>query len=295
MPTGRNEYLFKSQLRNLLIGVFVFNVAIYSSSGFSQSVPNLQTGTSALEELAPGAHNRPAVFDAAPYIEIGSSYDQLTNNYASWSSQYLNLSVPLKENGLVNVQAQNVQRFSMVDQELNVAYAYPVSAGVLNIEGGYSANPNFLPISTVGLGWNGRLPQNFGYIVAANQKQYSESYSNAFTNMLSLGIEKYIGEFRFAYVGMISSINKSEGAFASKIQGQWFSENNNRLGLTYAQGMEPEVVALNNLNSIQFQYIQLDGLYWITKTVGLTSAIWHGKEGSYYQRNGGQLGVRVTF
>lgn len=267
----------------------------FSQNSISQEVPNLQIGTSDIEEMSLSGKARPVVFDAAPYIEIGSSFDQLTNNYANWSSQYLNLSLPLQENGLVNIQAQNVQRFSMVDQELDVSYAYPLKYGVVNIEGGYSANPNFLPQTSVGVGWNGKLPQNFGYIIAANQKQYSQSYANASTNLYNLGLEKYWGQFRFAYVGMISSINRDQGSFASKVQAQWISDTNNRLGLTYAQGMEPTVVALNNLSSIQFQYIQLDGLYWVTKTVGITSAIWHGKEGSYYQRNGGQLGLRVSF
>ena len=262
---------------------------------YAQDAINVQIGATALDELQAGNSGRPAVFDAAPYVEIGSNYDQLTNNYASWSAQYLNLSVPLKENGLVNVQAQNVQRFSMVDQDLNIAYAYPTKSGVINLDGGYSANPNFLPQTSLGLGWNGKLPQGFGYIVAANQKQYSESYANAATNMYSLGLEKYIGEFRFAYVGMISSINRNQGSFASKVQGQWIGSSANRIGLTYAQGMEPAVVALNNLASIQFQYFQIDSLYWITKTIGVTTALWHGKEGSYYQRNGGQLGLRATF
>ena len=261
----------------------------------AQDAVNVQIGAGALDELSPGKSGRPAVFDAAPYVEIGSNFDQLTNNYAAWSAQYLNLSLPLKENGLVNIQAQNVQRFSMVDQDLNVAYAYPTKLGVINLDTAYSANPNFLPQTSLGLGWNGKLPEGFGYIVSANQKQYSESYANASTNMYSLGLEKYIGEFRLAYVGMVSSINRNQGSFASKVQGQWIGSSDNRIGLTYAQGMEPAVVALNNLASIQFQYVQIDSLYWITKTIGLTTALWHGKEGSYYQRNGGQLGLRATF
>lgn len=281
-------------MRNAL-GILFFISSTFCQNSFAQDNQNIQIGATALDELEPGSYARPAVFDAAPYVEIGSNYDQLTNNYASWSAQYLNLSVPLQENGLVNVQAQNVQRFSMVDQDLNIAYAYPTKSGVINVEGAYSANPNFLPQTSLGLGWNGKLPEGFGYIVAANQKQYSESYANASTNMYSLGVEKYIGEFRFSYVGMISSINRNQGSFASKVQGQWIGSSANRIGLTYAQGMEPAVVALNNLASIQFQYMQIDGLYWMTKTVGLTTALWHGKEGSYYQRNGGQLGLRITF
>lgn len=281
-------------MRGALRALVLINLICIQQS-FAQDAQNIQIGASALDELPPGINNRPAVFDAAPYVELGSNFDQLTNNYAAWSAQYFNVFLPLKENGLINIQAQNVQRFSMVDQDLNAAYAYPLQYGVINVEAGYSANPNFLPQNTLAVGWNGKFPKGFGYIIAANQKQYGESYANAATNMYSLGLEKYVGEFRFAYIGMISSINRTQGSFASKIQGQWVGTSGNRLGLTYAQGMEPAVVALNNLTSIQFNYLQIDGLYWLTKTIGITTALWHGKEGSYYQRNGGQLGLRVAF
>ena len=275
-----------------LILVAVLWCFAFTPKAFSQQEPILETNVNSFEELT---FNRPSVFDGSSYIEAGYSFDSLTNNYANWNSEYLNLFMPLHEKGLVNVQLQNANRYSQSDQDINLTYAYPFSYGILNINGGYSPNGHFLPQNTVGAEWDGRLPENFGYIFGANQKQFSSFYSNASTNAYNLGLEKYISNFRFAYVGSISSINRQQGSYASKVQAQWVGESNNRLGVTFAQGIEPTVVGLNQLAVIQFNYVQIDSLYWITKDFGITSALWHGKEGSYYQRNGGQIGVRLNF
>ncbi len=258
----------------------------------AQESPDLQTNVEGLQELAP---SRPSVFDSSAYVEAGYTFDSLTNNYANWNSEYVNVFLPLHQNGLVNVQLQNANRYGQNDQDINITYAYPFSYGILNLYGGASPNGHFLPQSTLGTEWDGHLPNGFGYILGANQKQFSSFYSNASTNAYNLGLEKYIGEFRFAYVGTISSINRDAGSYASKVQAQWIGETNNRLGFTYASGMEPTVVSLNNLAAIQFNYVQVDSLYWLTKDIGITAALWHGKEASYYQRNGGQLGLRFNF
>ena len=101
------------------------------------------------------------------------------------------------------------------------------------------------------------------------------------------------GEFRLAYTAILSSIEGSRGELAHRVQLQWISDLNNRLGVTCAFGIEPEMVYNNTLSSVKTRYIQLDGLYWLTRRVGIIAACWHGMEGEYYQRNGGQIGLRI--
>ena len=159
----------------------------------------------------------------------------------------------------------------------------------MTLNGSYASNPDFLAKSAVGLEWNGRLPDGFGYTLGAEQRQYEE----ATTDMYRLGVEKNAGEFRLAYTAILSSIEGSRGELAHRVQLQWISDLNNRLGVTCAFGIEPEMVYNNTLSSVKTRYIQLDGLYWLTRRVGIIAACWHGMEGEYYQRNGGQIGLRI--
>ncbi len=235
------------------------------------------------------AQSRPSIFDSSAAVEAGYTVDRLTNNSPNWNSQYFKAFIPLKSNGLVNVQFETVERFGLRDQMVSATYAYPLTFGVIAFDGSYSDNPNFLAKNSVGLGWNGKLPAGFGYTLGVTERNYSEALLNLYT----FGVEKNAGQFRIAYTASIATLDKSRGEFAGRAQAQWISPGDNRLGLTYSQGLEPTVIEVGNLSTIQNQYIQVDGLCWFTNTVGLTAAYWHSKEGDYYQRNGGQLGLRV--
>lgn len=247
----------------------------------------IQTETSSLEELAP---SRPSVFDSSAYVETGYTTDQLTNNYKTWNSQYVNVFVPLKQDGMFNIQLDNVTRYGLNDQVISGTYAYPFKYGVLNLEGYYSANAAYLAKYALGTTWNGKLPEAFGYIASAVQRQYLESQ----TNIYKLGVEKYIGNLRFAYIDILSTINQAQPSFAQLFQAQWVGATNNRFGISYSQGSEPMVISQGTLASVKTQYIQLDSLYWLNKQLGVTVAVWHGMQGDYYQRNGGQVGLRFN-
>ena len=234
---------------------------------------------------------RPAVFDSKPYAEIGASYEGLTNGYAPWQSQYFDLMLPLKQNGLVYIQLLNAERFSQVDQSAYLNYAYPFKYGVVNVEGSLTHNPQFLAQNFYGAGWNGRLPYQFNYLLSGRES----SYLDGRTSNQNIGIDKYFDQLRVAYVATYSTLNSQKSGWLSKYQAQWFTKENNRIGLTYSSGHEPTVVNIGNLTTIDTQQYQLDGLYWITSDIGITLAAWHAKQGNYYQRNGGQLGLRLAF
>ncbi len=235
------------------------------------------------------ASTRPSAFDAAPYLEAGYTADYLTTHAPDWNSKYARASLPLKAFGLLTVQGEDVSRFALSDQTIGATYAYPIPIGVITLCGSYAHNPDFLAKNAVGLMWNGTLPDGFGYTIGAEQRQYS----HAKTTIESLGVEKNAGEFRFAYTAIVSSIDHHRNELAHRVQAQWISAGNSRLGVTYSFGIEPEVVYQNSMSAIKTNFLQLDGLFWPLKKVGVVAAYWHGMEGDYYQRNGGQMGIRI--
>ena len=267
--------------------VLPFKKRVLFFTGAAIALSLLLQATPAVAEES--AATRPSAFDAAPYLEAGYTADYLTDNAPDWNSKYVKACLPLKAFGLLTVQGEDVFRFGLSDQTIGASYAYSFPIGVITLSGSYAANPDFLAKNTVGLVWNGKLPDGFGYTLGAEQRQYFD----AITNIESVGVEKNAGEFRFAYTALVSSIDHSRGELAHRVQVQWVSAGNSRLGVTYAFGIEPEVVYQNSLSSITTNFLQLDGLFWPLKRVGVVAAYWHGMEGDYYQRNGGQLGLRI--
>lgn len=233
----------------------------------------------------------PGVFSEKPYAEIGGSYEHLTNGYTPWASQYLDVTVPLKSNGLVYMNVLNANRFSQNDTAGYVNYAYPTKYGVVSAEGGYTINPQFLTKDLYGVGWNGVLPYQFNYLITGRASEYLVGN----TRTINMGLDKYYGDFRLAYTLVRSVLDYSQRSWLSKFQVQWLGESGHKLGLLYSTGHEPMVVTIGNLSNVDVVTYQLDGLYKINKTVGLTASAWHSMQGAYYQRNGGQIGVRVAF
>lgn len=277
------------KFRSRLVAYFLRRVAtcLLLASGWANAVPE------DLESLDPaeGSLAIPSVFFQKPYAEIGGGYEHLTNGYSPWASQYLDVTVPLKEQGLVNVNILNANRFSQNDTAGYLNYAYPFTYGVLSAEGGYTINPQFLTKDLYGIGWNGRLPYSFNYLLSARTSQYQTGD----TQTINMGIDKYYQDYRFAYTLVRSVLDYSERSWLSKFQVQWLGASGHKLGLLYATGHEPMVVVIGNLSNIDVVTYQADGFYKLTNTVGLTASLWHAVQGSYYQRNGGQLGVRVAF
>lgn len=280
------------RLKSYLLSSFAIGalglVCLQVPDALSQETTPSTTGNIGLLQTAP---IRPSTFDASAYVEGGITGDILTKDKPNWNSQYLSVLLPFQANGLFFAQVDNVNRFSLSDQDINLLYAYPTQSGVINVMGSYSSSANFLPRTSEGFEWDGHLPQDFGYILGATQKQYVGFNSDTY----SLGAEKYFGNYRVAYTALISNIDQTQTSFESKFQFQWFGSNNNRLGFTYVNGMEPNLIAIGNLESIHSEYVQVDGLYWVNNKVGITAALWHGLIGDYYQRNGAQIGVRALF
>ncbi|MDP3620967.1 MAG: YaiO family outer membrane beta-barrel protein [Polynucleobacter sp.] len=235
--------------------------------------------------------DRPAIFDSKPYIETGGSYENLTNQYKPWDAQYIDFMLPLKAYGLIYAQLQNANRFDQSDQSVYGNYAYPTSWGVINIEGGYTHNPFFFAKNWYGAGWTGKLPKQFNYLISARQSEYTDG--NTLTQ--NIGLDKYLGAFRLAYLASYSTLNSQKSGWLNRYQAQWFFNSNDRIGFTYASGHEPTVVNIGNLTTVDTQQYQVDGVYWLTNQYAVTGALWHAKQGGFYQRNGLQIGIRIAY
>ena len=147
----------------------------------------------------------PSVFNQRPYAEVGGSYEHLTNSYAPWASQYLDVTVPFKEKGLLYTNLLNANRFSQNDTAAYLSYAYPLTYGVVSVEGGYTINPQFLTKDLYGLSWNGRLPYQFNYLLSARESAYLVGKTQTF----NMGLDKYWGSYRLAYTLVRSVLDYS--------------------------------------------------------------------------------------
>ncbi len=260
------------------------------ASGLSAQVTQVPSIQVALRDVQAA----PGIFYSKPHLEAGLSYDHLTNHYASWRGQTIDWLMPLQEKGLIYLQALHANRYNQQDTSVYGSYAYPTQWGIINAELGHASAPHFLSDHLYGLSWTGYGPHDgsygFNYLLGTKQTHYSDSRTAA----ESLGLEAYLGNWRWAYMATHSDLNHVKSGWVNKYQMQWLGSVN-RLGLTYISGDEPTVLSPNHLVNTDIETIQLDGVYALSKTYALTGMIWHTKQGHFYQRNGVQFGLRVSY
>jgi YaiO family outer membrane protein len=243
-----------------------------------------------LSTTALQAAELPGVFSERPAVEFTLGIDRLTNQYAQWSHQAVDVVLPMKEQGLLYVEGMSAHRYGAQDQDLYGAYSLPFEQGTLSVEGGYATPAQFLARSLYGVNWNGRLPQGFGFSIAFRQRYYSTSSAEAY----GLGLEKYLGDFRVALGGTRSTLNHQQPQWSMHAQIQWMRERS-RWGFTFATGLEPEMVALGSLASVRTELYQVENVTPLSSDVSLVAALWHAKQGYHFERNGGQIGLRMAF
>ena len=236
------------------------------------------------------AQKLPSIFSSKPYIEAGVGHDHLSNNYAHWQHQYVDWMLPMQERGLIYIQALNAQRYDQQDSSIYVNFAYPQQFGVISVDVSHAGNANFLVKNSHGFMWSGYTPYGLQYLMGAKRNQYTESK----TENLSLGIETYIRNWRFAYLATHSNLNDIQSGWVNRYQWQWLSDIN-RVGITYISGQEPGVLGPSVITNTSIKTYQLDGIYGFARNYALTAMLWHTQQGSFYQRNGIQFGVRVSY
>lgn len=232
----------------------------------------------------------PKIFSSKPYVESGFGVDHLTNNQSKWSHQYIDLMLPMREKGLIYFQALRASRYLENDGSVFLSYSYPTSLGVISLDTTYSENPTFLIKRGYGTTWTGYGIYGFNYLLGLKNNQYVDSR----TDSQVLGLESYLGSWRFAYLANHSQLNHSKSGWVNKYQIQYFGEST-RLGVTYARGSEPTLISPGNMMNADIETYQIDGAYPISSSVSITSMIWHSKQGYFYLRNGIQFGIRYTY
>ncbi len=232
----------------------------------------------------------PPIQQKNSYLEIAHSQDKLSGDYQDWRSNQINFFLSLPQKDSLAIELNRSQRFGLQDSSAYLNYTRPMQGGAANFELAYAPDADFLAKHMLGVGWNGVIGAGYGYILAYRQRSYRDTLSDS----LNLTLEKYFSDYRVAYTNTISSIDKSQTEQSHRLQLQWIGEANNRLGLTYASGNEPVYLGPSSLTAAHVSTIQIDGVWWI-KDIGLSVAMWRVVQGSFYQRTGAQLGIRLAF
>jgi YaiO family outer membrane protein len=231
-------------------------------------------------------------------IEVGGTYDGLNNARGSWNSQYLDFSKQFARRTSVYGGVQRSERFNLEDAQLNLGGYLPIAdRWTVNLEGTYSPTGRVLAQHSETF----RLLHNFDFGLVLGAGYRFREYRTATTHAALFSAEQYLGPFRLAYNYSPSFVSSQDAHTHSVQLGYWYTDYS-FVNLSYSVGNE-----INNIEtgsplcggicvvSSQVAYYGINGRHWITPEWAITWAFSHQSQGPYYDRTGGQIGVRWAF
>lgn len=228
-----------------------------------------------------------------PYqVEVGTSHSSLSNGYGDWSSFYFDAEMKLASRNNIYGSIRRENRYSKTDTEVMGGFYEPINDNfTVVIEGSMSPQYNFLARNsflaeveyTGGNGWGGEVGLRHA------------DYSRSDLNLVNMTVERSWGNYRAAYTYYHSFLLGSGQASSNQIQGARYYGDHNWVGVTFSSGTELESLPAALVRASQVRAVVVSGLHWYKPKIGLTYTLGNYNQGTFYTRNGLQVGLRYQF
>lgn len=227
------------------------------------------------------------------YTEFGTSAgaENLTGDAAAWHYQEVNWTHRDSNAMTYYAALGRAQRFELNDTYLRGGLHLPVSQRwAFNAEVTASPENHFLPRDAVFAGIDYTVYRGLLLHAGFRQSRYQDSQANVAT----LGLESYIGAWRFAYTLFEGTSGGASGA-ANLVQADYYYGDRSHVGLALVHGREverinPTRLVVTPVNGLSLAGAQALSTHWaVTYTLGVTSLQ------DFYTRRGVSIGVVYRF
>ena len=226
-------------------------------------------------------------------LRVEGAHDNLDRGYDDWQEFMAQLAWrPDKRTTLFGAYRET-ERFALRDRE-GVAGAYlPVGTigSVLHAEGTWSGSHRVLPRHAYLLEL--AQPLGSGWVITPGLRQ--ARYDTGDVQATWLLLEKYAGDFRFAWHAQVSRAESSGWAPAHRLSASWYGGELTFVTLTVARGREVENIPPDGLLTTDVRAASLSGSLEVAPRWALTGELAWSEQGDLYTRRTARLGTRLLF
>jgi YaiO family outer membrane protein len=239
--------------------------------------------------LASAEEPRPYPWD----LRLEGARDDLDKGREDWREAAAQLAWRPTTRQSVSGGYRGTERYGLTDRE-GLAGAYLPIPGIttaVHVEGTWSGTHRVLPRNA----WLGELAQPLpsGWVVSAGGKR--SRFTSADVQSAWTTLEKYVGDFRFAWQAQVSRPEGASWAPAHRLTASWYRGDLTYVTLNGSRGRELENIPPFGLVSSDVRAISLSGGIEIAPRWGLTGEIAWTHQGDLYNRRTARLGTRLLF
>lgn len=235
----------------------------------------------------------PAPFIPRTEAEAGVSHEDLTNNFPSWRSHYIEGVHYYAPRETVYGAFREVDRSGHVDHEAQASVYHPVGpASTLLLDATYSSSHITLPRWSMFAQWEHSFWDGWGVLAGMRRREYTDNR----VNIGNLTAERYIGNYHVAYTLFRSDVQRAGSETSHLLQATYYYGERNSVGLVYTNGRELEFDAASQSTLVfDIRALAVTGRHWVTRGWAVSYSVYEHEQGNAYTRKGVNLGIRHAF
>jgi YaiO family outer membrane protein len=225
-------------------------------------------------------------------LEIGAARETLTGGLPDWRSRYLLLEHRNPERQVFYGGWRDTERYRLRDGELHGGAWLPLSPAMqLQLEAGASDSHRVLARDYGLLGLQVEPAAGWGLSAGWRRSRYDAGN----TRVLNLGVERYLGNERFAYTLFGGGPDGAATVSSHRLQWNHYYGERDWLGLSIAAGRETEHGAAGTFITSRVSNVTLAGRHRLAQAWSLSWEAGRQRQGTLYTRDGLRLGLRHEF
>lgn len=222
-------------------------------------------------------------------VLVGAGYEDLSNGFPSWSQQFIEVSREQASAGRYRLGVARDERFDNSDQSVLLGGDFSFASGwTTGLDVTFTGNPSFQPDLSVS-GYVGRLLKD-GWSASLRYRQ--REYESTTVGSATSTVEKYAGDFRFAYALGISRLQGSSSFMNHGLTMNWYYNEYSSIGITLNSGKEAESIGPGQVLETDVQGVSVSGRRQLTDRFGLQWWLGLHDQGDFYRRK--YLGMAVS-
>ena len=221
---------------------------------------------------------------------LGASHEDLDSGLADWSHQFVELTRQSADDPQLGFRIGRDVRSDTADVTLGANAEFEWSSKWFGgIDLGISSDPTFQPDTA----FSGHVGRALGDGWVADLLYRRRDYPTAEVDSVVGTIEKYYGDYRFAYSPGLSRLDGSSSFMNHVMTVNWYYNEDANLGITISTGKEAESIGIGQVLETDVKGLVLNGRQPLNERFGLQWWLGFHEQGDFYRRR--FLGLAVSF
>lgn len=235
---------------------------------------------------------QPGAVDQPQWTIVGGgTHETLDNNSPSWRQLFVNAAHE-RDWGRYRFGLARDSRFDKSDLTLSLGGDIHLpsawSAGIdLAVVGGSEFQPD--------LGYSAYVARSLQDGWALNVRYQRREYATATVGSIISSVEKYVADFRFAYVLGYSHLHGATNSFNHTLTGNWYYSDRASIGINVNTGEESEAIGAGQVLQTDVNGLSVTGRRYLSDRMDLQWWLGTHKQGDYYRRSFLGMAVALRF